>query len=357
MANVRGMFVPTYIGFSGKTYKQQAEDILAEVERYHLKDYQKIGIIYSANRDQVETQIKPTYQAGGWRTGVGGGNQAAVMAAVEQLLGTPRYQHLQKKFQILPITTCAHAGGYGSVNQRWLEDDINRIEIFLQPPINGVVLGWQNEAANNFTQNKYAIGGSISTQLQAIIPGFNLSQDEYVQEKLAEFAKDYPKLDTHEEPQEPTKPNQRPIQRPINTPPPPKRYKGKDFGTLSGTIFGSMLGAIPFILIMTGVILIPFTAGGTIALIAAGAAVILGGTLGGLIGYSIGDRFDKVPSGSVPPQPSSPARLHRQFKGHTPIPPSSENELSESPAKEKSKNPTTTSEPNTTHTPKPPRRF
>ena len=91
----------------------QAKKILDEVRKQTEPPNNRpmVGITYSANDKQI-TPIRKAYTSEGTGiSGIGGSNQAMVMAEVEKLLATPLYSDLKKKFRILPITT-THYGSY-----------------------------------------------------------------------------------------------------------------------------------------------------------------------------------------------------------------------------------------------------
>lgn len=186
-----GAFAPEFIGYTNQSISQQARHILDLVNAYHNdgKGFQQVGIIYSANYGQT-IDIRAAYDKGDWFTGTGGGRQAAVMADIETLLKTPEYAHLQNVFRIIPITTCEDYGGEGAVKSQWLEEDIKGVRSLLDNK--GLVIGWQNEDANNSKNKKYAIGGGYSTQLEEGTMKDGKRQDQYVQDELIAMAKDYP---------------------------------------------------------------------------------------------------------------------------------------------------------------------
>ncbi|VVC75372.1 hypothetical protein AQUSIP_06620 [Aquicella siphonis] len=162
MAPTSGVFQALNLNYTTGTRKQ-ATDILDRVAALHAQGHQKVGITYSANHDQ-SVQIRDAYREGHWQTGTDGGNQARIMAEVEHLLLTdPRYQHLRSVFQILPITTCAQAGGVGAVHDRWLQEDLDHVQQFASS--GGAMLGWQNQDTVSNTKSPFAIGGGISSVL------------------------------------------------------------------------------------------------------------------------------------------------------------------------------------------------
>lgn len=160
--DLKGLFVPTYIPYQGRSARDQAIEVLELVSRHHDKHQQAVGITYSANHGQ-SVSIREAYQNKHWITHTNGGNQATVIAEIEHALQTPSHQRLQSHFRILPITTCTFSGGSGHVEDAWIDEDLAAIRAFLLPPNHGIVLGWQNE--NTVHQGTYAIGGGISQQL------------------------------------------------------------------------------------------------------------------------------------------------------------------------------------------------
>lgn len=205
-----GQFIPTFIGYVKNSEEAQARAILAKVKKLHQQGHEKVGILYSANHDQIVKQIKPAYAAGKWKTGISGANQAKVMQEVEKLLATDEYKNLQNVFQILPISTCAKVGGLDPVQQSWLNEELQDIENFLESSQKRAIIAWQNEDANDKLAKKYAIGGSISKQLNAVIKDQGITQDEFIQRKLQALQVKFPanlaKTDPAIKPTESTKP-------------------------------------------------------------------------------------------------------------------------------------------------------
>lgn len=178
----RGLFAPLiidYITTSGAN--AQAKVILRTVDSLHAQGFERVGITYSANNDQSKT-IAAIYNQGEWNTATNGGNQAAVMAAVEELLHAKEFQHMQHVFRILPITTCAQAGGIGAVEDQWLDRDLENIDNFLKD--GGAVLGWQNQNTSKNPRAPFAIGGGISQQLTS-------EQNQRVQSTLLRLMQKY----------------------------------------------------------------------------------------------------------------------------------------------------------------------
>lgn len=74
----------------------------------------------------------------------------------------------------------------------------------------------------------------------------------------------------------------------------PKRKWGKVIGGMIGSLVGSITGIIPATLLLTGILTLPVTFGGSSILIAISVALIVGGTLlGGITGIGIGALFDR----------------------------------------------------------------
>jgi hypothetical protein len=187
---IESMFVPLYLDFELDSVTVQAKMILQEAESFHSKGYQQVGITYSANHDQT-VEIRNVYRLGGWLTETKGGGQAQTIAEIERLLGTPEYKHLRHVFRILPISTCAHAGGKGGVKMEWLEEDLTSIKKFLdRSGENNIVLGWQNQLTQR--NNSFAIGGGFSDQLSKMAPGRKITKNQFIQEALKTIAEDYP---------------------------------------------------------------------------------------------------------------------------------------------------------------------
>lgn len=161
----------------------QAQAILNKAQALISNGAVGVAITYSANYGQTRT-IASVYAAGGWDTQTNGANQAAVMNAMEQLMGST-YTMLQGKMHIAPITTM---DGYPPTNP-WndtvlmniVTQDLANIETYLK---NGwVVLGWQNQDTVGNPAHPYAVGGGIAT-----LPT-NIS--DTIQQTLIGFANTY----------------------------------------------------------------------------------------------------------------------------------------------------------------------
>lgn len=160
-ASMPGIFLDYLLKFNKLNINQQAEEILKVVDHYFRRGYLRVGITYSANRCQAQIARSCNNSF----TGIAGANQAEVIQAIESLLRTNLYQHLQGFFYVLPITTCEFAGGFGAVKDEWLQEDFDYINKFIQE--DGVVLGWQNHSTIENVDAPYAIGGGVSRQLSA----------------------------------------------------------------------------------------------------------------------------------------------------------------------------------------------
>jgi hypothetical protein len=178
----KGKFAPTYINWVDRTPEEQAAEILDLIADYHAKGYTKVGITYSANHDQ-SIAINKTYQENNWQTNTRGGNQAAVITALEKLLVTEKYCYLQNVFRILPISTCAKIGGKGAVENAWLAEELLAIDSFLKE--NNLLLGWQDGISIKNKEAPFAVGGGISKQLTE-------DQNEMIQGTLLNFMEKYP---------------------------------------------------------------------------------------------------------------------------------------------------------------------
>jgi hypothetical protein len=166
---------------------EQADIILKEATNLISKGAKGLAITYSANYGQTR-KIEQVYSKGGWNTQTTGGNQAAVMACMESLLGS-KYQALQGKMRIAPITTMNAYPGDNPINP-WNENvlmnivikDLERIKTYLDG--NWDVLGWQNQGTVGNPKHPYAVGGGIATLPQAV--------SDKIQNTLIGYAKTYP---------------------------------------------------------------------------------------------------------------------------------------------------------------------
>lgn len=161
----------------------QAQVILTKAQSLINGGAKGVAITYSANYGQT-LEIAKVYAAGGWDTNTNGANQAAVMYAMEQMMGTT-YTGLQGKMHIAPITTM---DGYppttpwnDTVLMNIVTQDLGNIETYLK---NGwVVLGWQNQDTVGNLAHPYAVGGGIATLPIAV--------SDKIQQTLIGFAQTY----------------------------------------------------------------------------------------------------------------------------------------------------------------------
>lgn len=181
-----GTFINFYLSYAGASAADQAEKILQEF-RARLKAGAKgVAITYSANYGQTR-KIAETYRQGEWFTGTNGANQAAVMHAMEMLLGREAYRDLRGIVRIAPITTM---NGYGQLRIPWsdrihleiVKTDLARIKALLDD--GWVVLGWQNQETRDDPVHPYAVGGGT-----VVVPA---KVSEVIQATLIQFARDYP---------------------------------------------------------------------------------------------------------------------------------------------------------------------
>ena len=165
--------------------REQAELIALAVQRLLDAGAPGVGIIYSANYGQTR-EITRTYLCGGWHTGTGGSNQAAVMTALEDGMAEA-YASLQGRLHILPITTMnAYVDPVPDWNAELLRGivvtDLARVQAYLDAGWH--VLGWQNQDTVANPAHPYAIGGGIAT-LPAVV-------DALIQQTLIGLAGKYP---------------------------------------------------------------------------------------------------------------------------------------------------------------------
>lgn len=157
--NKPSQFIPFEVCFKGVSANNQARVILAKVNKISNSGKRKVGITYSANQEQTNNIIDK-YKKNEWRTGTNGANQAEVIAQIEILLTTPEYEHLQKVFRIIPITTMQYkppSYGIAAADDDSVKMSLQNADEFIAR--GGVLLGWRNELT---PENKLAIGGGIS---------------------------------------------------------------------------------------------------------------------------------------------------------------------------------------------------
>ncbi len=153
----------------------QALAIIAEAQKLISIGSSGVAITYSANYAQTVT-IHQTYESGHWNTNTSGANQAAVMEAMESLMGG-KYSTLQRRLQIAPITTMTYSDYGGRTHQQVVESDLEYIKFLLDQGWD--VLAWQNQSSIP----GYAIGGGIATLPREI--------NTLIQTTLAKYAIDY----------------------------------------------------------------------------------------------------------------------------------------------------------------------
>jgi len=177
----KGKFIDFYLPYRDSDNNEispnnQAASLLKKAQTFIEDGSIGVGIIYSANYQQT-IDIRKAYENGAYKTRISGANQAEVMMAMEELLGSSKFQELQGKMHIAPITTL----GYRDMEpMNVIQNDLKCIQHMLD---NGwAILGWQNQDTIH-TDHPYAIGGGIVT-----LPT-NISNE--IQNRLKEFAKDY----------------------------------------------------------------------------------------------------------------------------------------------------------------------
>ncbi len=144
--------------------KAQAEQILAKADEI-LKSHPEIpgvAITYSANHDQTMDIIN-CYNNKQWRTGVSGSNQAEVMKELEQLQGDgQRYQHLQHKMRIAPLSTMKYTSSNETkaVTDQELKVSLDYLGKLVAD--GWQVLGWQNPESLKNRDAPFAVGGGVS---------------------------------------------------------------------------------------------------------------------------------------------------------------------------------------------------
>lgn len=177
MGSLVNFYLP-YIDESGNKVpaRDQAHAIIAEAQKLLSQGSPGVAITYSANYHQTVT-IHKTYESGQWNTNTSGANQAAVMHAMESLMGG-EFSTLQRRLEIAPITTMTKSDYGGRTQQQVVESDLEYIKSLLDKGWD--VLGWQTQSSIP----RYAIGGGI-----AIVPP---EIDTLIQTTLAKYAVDYP---------------------------------------------------------------------------------------------------------------------------------------------------------------------
>ena len=150
--------------------KSQAHTILKQA--LTVDPSQKIGLTYSANREQTVAINK----AGGKiPSDLGGANQAAVVANIRSLLDKdPTYASLKDSFVLLPISTMQKAGGEGKAKDSELKAELDSIQAFHKDPKTHTMV-WVDK------DNKPAIGGGVA----ATAGTFNSAQKSLAQTALS----------------------------------------------------------------------------------------------------------------------------------------------------------------------------
>lgn len=176
-----GKFIDFYLPYQDKNQMiappEQASRILKKAQALIEAGCIGVGVLYSANFNQT-VAIQKAYEAGHYKTGIIGANQAEVMMAMEDWLESSTFQHLQGRMRIAPITTIA----IGSIKlEAAIAEDLDRIQAMLDQ--GWAILGWQNQNTVS-TDHPYAIGGGIATLPAAI--------SAKIQSRLKEFAQAYP---------------------------------------------------------------------------------------------------------------------------------------------------------------------
>ncbi len=185
MAN--GRFLNFVLTYEGKTFRQQATEILDEADKLIKGGAVGVGITYSANYQQT-LKIDQTYADGKWNTQTGGANQASVMSEMESLEQGQTYSHLQGKMRIVPITTMTYSDFGKLTLDEVIGNDMKHIESLLQQGWH--ILGWINQTGSS----QYAVGGGESKKWYGKHPTLALSpqQSATIQTTLEGFHKAYP---------------------------------------------------------------------------------------------------------------------------------------------------------------------
>ena len=176
-----GRFIDFYLPYKDESRNnisasKQALAIIDAAQKLISEGSPGIAITYSANYGQTMA-IHQTYESGKWNTNTSGANQAAVMQAMETLMGD-EYSSLQGHLEIAPITTMTYSNYGGLTHRKVVESDLEYIKSLLDKGWD--ILGWQN----NSSKSHYSIGGGIANLPQDI--------DTLIQTTLAQYAVDYP---------------------------------------------------------------------------------------------------------------------------------------------------------------------
>jgi hypothetical protein len=161
------------------TNDQQARIIESAARLLIRNGYPVVGIIYSSNYQQT-LDIQKAYQAGSYRSGISGLNQAQVMSSMEADLGSDIAADLRLKLRIAPITTISD-----TPNDLLdiVKADLDRIKSSLDE--GWAILGWQNQHTQANASHPYAIGGGVARDLPDAV-------NELIQERLINFREKYP---------------------------------------------------------------------------------------------------------------------------------------------------------------------
>jgi hypothetical protein len=164
---------PVTIAFKDKdnkdiTAEKQAETMIA-IGKEAVQEMKAIGFGYtfSANLDQTREAYKK--YCNGEEVKINGGNQAAVVKAIQEQIHADDKDH-GVKFRVLPIPTCLKSGGYGAVTEKQIIFSLACIACYLgaqksvqkiKKSEHWVIFGWKNQ----ITGEDFAIGGGVSGQL------------------------------------------------------------------------------------------------------------------------------------------------------------------------------------------------
>ncbi len=167
MTKLIGSFTPFLLKFTkdhstvdgvykdgGLDVKQQVKAILDHAKTLLAAGAKGVAITYSANYGQTQ-KIHNTYANNGWNTQTSGINQAEVITAMEDLMGTD-YADIQMNVRIAPITTMSYTGTLTAYQIVLL--DIIRIKTDLLDQ-GWDVLGWRNQST---AANRFAVGGGVA---------------------------------------------------------------------------------------------------------------------------------------------------------------------------------------------------
>lgn len=168
-----GTFIDFFQDYSRRNDAAQARDMLDRAAAAVSAGGKGAAIVYSANYHQT-LAIRAAYDAGDWATGIAGANQAAVMMALEALLGDFEHEHLRGHMRIAPITTMSYPTAREPDHLAVVREDLGRIRDLLDEGWD--VLGWMNQDS----KPDYAVGGGVAgpmpapirTEIQGTLRGF-----------------------------------------------------------------------------------------------------------------------------------------------------------------------------------------